>query len=170
MFVSVHGMWLILVVCFAAILIGASEAGFRLGRKAGSGTAENAESQLGVIESGVIEGGILAVLGLLLGFTMSMAVTRFEVRKQLVLDEANAIGTSYLRTSFFLPPRVRRLPTFSANMSLSGFNTQMSATTRIGSRPSGNKPHGCRMNFGLWPSLMGKKTQALSDRDYSCNL
>jgi hypothetical protein len=55
---------------------------------------------------GVVEGGILAVLGLLLGFTMSMAVTRFEVRKQLVLDEANAnaIGTSYLRTRLLPAP------------------------------------------------------------------
>jgi hypothetical protein len=53
---------------------------------------------------GVVEGGILAVLGLLLGFTMSMAVTRFEVRKQLVLEEANAIGTSYLRTQLLPAP------------------------------------------------------------------
>jgi hypothetical protein len=45
-----------------------------------------------------VEAGILGVLGLLLGFTMSMAVTRFEVRKQLVLEEANAIGTAHLRT------------------------------------------------------------------------
>jgi hypothetical protein len=43
-----------------------------------------------------VEGAILGSLGLLLGFTMSMAVTRFEVWKQLVLDEANAIGTCYL--------------------------------------------------------------------------
>ena len=75
MFVSAHGMRLILVVFFGAILAGASEAGFRLGRKAESRAAENTKSQLGVVE-----GGILAVLGLLLGFTMSMAVTRFEVR------------------------------------------------------------------------------------------
>src|SRR5580698_3216354 len=99
MFVSAHGMWLILVVAFAAILIGATEAGFRLGRKAESRTAESAKSRLGVVE-----GGILAVLGLLLGFTMSMAVTRFEVRKQLVLDEANAIQTSYLRTRLLPAP------------------------------------------------------------------
>jgi len=35
---------------------------------------------------------------------MSMAVTRFEVRKQLVLEEANAIGTSYLRTQLLPGP------------------------------------------------------------------
>jgi len=92
-------MWLIFVVFFGAILIAASEAGFRLARKAESRSAENAKSQLGAVE-----GGILALLGLLLGFTMSMAVTRFEVRKQLVLDEANAIQTSYLRTRLIPAP------------------------------------------------------------------
>ena len=92
-------MWLIFVVFFCAILIATSEAGFRLGRRAESRSAENAKSQLGAVE-----GGILALLGLLLGFTMSMAVTRFEVRKQLVLDEANAIQTSYLRTRLIPAP------------------------------------------------------------------
>ena len=33
-----------------------------------------------------------------------MAVSRFEVRKQLVLEEANAIGTSYLRTKLIQEP------------------------------------------------------------------
>jgi hypothetical protein len=99
MFASAHFMWLIFVVFFGAILIAASEAGFRLGRKAESRSAENAKSQLGAVE-----GGILALLGLLLGFTMSMAVTRFEVRKQLVLDEANAIQTSYLCTRLIPAP------------------------------------------------------------------
>ena len=71
----------------------------RSGLLAESRTTENTKSQLGVVE-----GGILAVLGLLLGFTMSMAVTRFEVRKQLVLDEANAIQTSYLRARLLPAP------------------------------------------------------------------
>jgi hypothetical protein len=99
MFLSAHGMRVILVLFFAAILAAASEVGFRLGRNAESRTAEKTKSQLGAIE-----GGILGVLALLLGFTMSMAVTRFEVRKQLVLEEANAIGTSYLRTQLLPAP------------------------------------------------------------------
>ena len=99
MFISAHSMWLILVVVFAAVLAGACEAGFRLGRNAESRSASHSKSQLGVVT-----GGILSILGLLLGFTMSMAVTRFEARKQLVLDEANAIGTSYLRTRLLPAP------------------------------------------------------------------
>lgn len=88
----------VMFVCFAAI-VAASEVGFHLGRKAASRTSDKTKSQLLVVE-----GGILAVLGLLLGFTMSMAVTRFEVRKVLVLEEANAIGTSYLRTQLLPAP------------------------------------------------------------------
>jgi hypothetical protein len=55
-------------------------------------------------QDSAFEGLILGVLALLLGFTMSMAVTRFEVRKHLVLEEANAIGTSYLRTQLLPAP------------------------------------------------------------------
>jgi hypothetical protein len=99
MFLPTHGTRVILVLFFAAILAAASEVGFRLGRNAESRTTEKTKSQLGAIE-----GGILGVLALLLGFTMSMAVTRFEVRKQLVLEEANAIGTSYLRTQLLPAP------------------------------------------------------------------
>ena len=81
------------------MLIFASDAGFRLGRRSRAKAAQLSKSELGAVE-----GGILALLGLLLGFTMSMAVARFEVRKDLVLDEANAIGTSYLRTRLLPAP------------------------------------------------------------------
>jgi hypothetical protein len=46
-----------------------------------------------------LESTILALLGLLLGFTFSMAVARFDTRKTLQIDEANDIGTLWLRTS-----------------------------------------------------------------------
>jgi hypothetical protein len=39
-------------------------------------------------------------LGLLLGFTFSMSVGRYETRRTLVLTEANSIGTTYLRAAF----------------------------------------------------------------------
>lgn len=74
------------------MLLAAAELSFRLGHYAESRFDEKTREQ-----TSVIAGSLLAVLGMLLGFTVSMAVTRFETRKQLVLDEANAIGTSYLR-------------------------------------------------------------------------
>ncbi len=42
-------------------------------------------------------GSILALFAFMLAFTFGMAATRFEARRQAVLDESNAIGTTYLR-------------------------------------------------------------------------
>jgi hypothetical protein len=52
---------------------------------------------------GTIEATLFALLGLLLAFTFSGAAARFDTRRQLVVDEANAIGTAYLRIDL-LPP------------------------------------------------------------------
>jgi hypothetical protein len=90
--------WIILFP-YLALMLAASEAGFRVGRKAALSTTEHLKAQ-----TSVVEGSLLGVLALLMGFTMSMAVSRFEVRKQLVLQEANAIGTAYLRTQLLPPP------------------------------------------------------------------
>jgi hypothetical protein len=84
---------------FFVLMIAAAEAGFHLGRKSEASTPDKAKSQISAVED-----GILGILALLLGFTMFMVVTRFEARKQLVLDEANAIGTSYLRTALLPTP------------------------------------------------------------------
>lgn len=45
-------------------------------------------------------GATLGLLAFLLAFTFGMAATRYDTRKQIVLKEANAIGTTYLRTDF----------------------------------------------------------------------
>jgi hypothetical protein len=44
-----------------------------------------------------VEGGVFALLGLLLAFTFSGAATRFDTRRQQIVEEANDIGTAYLR-------------------------------------------------------------------------
>ena len=48
----------------------------------------------------VIVGATLTLLGLLIGFTFSMATTRYDLRKSLEEEEANAIGTEYTRLDF----------------------------------------------------------------------
>jgi hypothetical protein len=47
--------------------------------------------------TGTIEAAVFALLGLLIAFTFSGAVSRFEARRHLIVEEANAIGTAYLR-------------------------------------------------------------------------
>jgi len=60
----------------------------------------------------VIQGATLTLLGLIIGFTFSMALDRYEQRKIYEEEEANAIGTEYVRAEL-LPAteaaRVQRL-------------------------------------------------------------
>jgi hypothetical protein len=46
---------------------------------------------------GVVQAAALTLLGLLIGFTFSMAINRYEQRKTYEEEEANAIGTEYVR-------------------------------------------------------------------------
>jgi hypothetical protein len=54
-------------------------------------------------ESTAIEGAIFALFGLLLAFTFSGAVGRYDTHRRFVVEEANDIGTAYLRLDL-LPP------------------------------------------------------------------
>jgi len=61
---------------------------------------------------GSLIGALLGLLAFMLAFTFGIAGSRFDTRRQLVLDEANAIGTTYLRAEFLPAPQrdeVRRL-------------------------------------------------------------
>ncbi|HEY6986617.1 MAG TPA: hypothetical protein VH375_11085 [Rhodanobacteraceae bacterium] len=51
-------------------------------------------------EYNVVQGATLTLLGLIIGFTFSMALNRYDQRKNLEEEEANAIGTEYLRVDF----------------------------------------------------------------------
>src|SRR5262245_31864993 len=50
-----------------------------------------------------IETSIYALLGLMIAFTFAGAASRFDARRALTVDEANAIGTAWLRLDL-LPP------------------------------------------------------------------
>jgi hypothetical protein len=52
---------------------------------------------------GSLEAAVFALLGLLIAFTFSGALTRFDLRRAQAVDEANAIGTAYLRVDL-VPP------------------------------------------------------------------
>jgi len=47
--------------------------------------------------AGLIDGAIFGLMGLLIAFTFSGAASRLDHRRDLVINEANAIGTAYLR-------------------------------------------------------------------------
>jgi hypothetical protein len=86
--------WRIFVVV-SVLLLGATELGFRLGLRL---YREKDDPRIGQISG--TQAAMLTLLGLLLGFTFALAEGRFETRRGLVIQEANAIGTTYLRASF----------------------------------------------------------------------
>lgn len=78
------------------LLFGAMELGFRLGSRVKRG---NPLPQLGAIQ-----GATLGLLGLLLGFAFAGAAGRFIDRQDVIVREANAIGTAYLRADLLAEP------------------------------------------------------------------
>ncbi|MEQ1773794.1 MAG: hypothetical protein ABL891_08425 [Burkholderiales bacterium] len=84
---------LLLLLIFLAGFLVAMEAGFRLGLRYSAVSGEPEKDH-----NSALQAAILGLLALLLGFTFLMAVSRFDTRKALVLDEANAIGTTFLRS------------------------------------------------------------------------
>ena len=63
------------------------------------------ESQHNVKESsGVLQGALLGFMGLVLAFGLSLALGRYESRRAAVVDDANTIGTAYLRAQSLAEP------------------------------------------------------------------
>ena len=54
---------------------------------------------------GVLQGALLGVVGLILAFGLSLAVGRYENRRAAVVDDANTIGTTYLRAQMLAEPQ-----------------------------------------------------------------
>jgi hypothetical protein len=74
-------------------------AGRRVGRRRLAREAEGGGQEGG----GALDAAVFALFGLLIAFTFSGASSRFDVRRDLIIQEANAIGTAYLRLDL-LPP------------------------------------------------------------------
>ena len=75
-----------------ALLLLANEVGYRIGRWRAVTRLEATESNLGMLTT-----GMLGLLAFTLGLTISIAESRYEARRDLVVTEANAIGTAWLR-------------------------------------------------------------------------
>ncbi|MDP2506258.1 hypothetical protein [Oceanobacter sp. 3_MG-2023] len=82
---------LIAVVLFLVIIV-FNEVGFVSGRYVQSRTDDEVKTLTGSIQA-----SILGLLALLLGFTFSMAMQRYDNRTMALIDEANTMGTAMLR-------------------------------------------------------------------------
>src|SRR3954470_9415774 len=87
-------------VLLFGVLLGATGLGTVLGRRVRHRSDTLKEP------FGVLQGALLGLVGLLLAFGLSLAVSRYEDRRANVVAEANAIGTTYLRAQT-LPEPIR---------------------------------------------------------------
>ena len=85
----------LITIALVAAMVLVAELGYRLGRRGRKTHDEPERTQIVSIQSVT-----LGLLALLLGFTFAMALSRFEYRKQMVVEESNAIGTAALRSQF----------------------------------------------------------------------
>ncbi len=90
--------WVIFVALFG-LIFSATEIGFQIGRRLRSSIDDASRS-----EYNTIQGAVLGLLALLLGFTFAMSVSRYQAGKELIIDESNAIGTTFLRARFLPEP------------------------------------------------------------------
>ena len=67
-----------------------------IGRRIGQRTIAR-EGVVGLTSAGSLETAVFAILGLLIAFAFAGALSRFDLRRSQIVDEANAIGTAYLR-------------------------------------------------------------------------
>lgn len=82
----------VIVVTLLGLMFTANETGFRLGRR-----RHKTETDLSHNISNIFKGSIFGLVALLLGFSFSATTSRYDLRQRIVLDQANAIGTCYLR-------------------------------------------------------------------------
>ncbi len=111
-----------------ALLFVALEIGFRAGRRAAGGPEAPSGGQVGTIQA-----ALLGLLGLLLAFSFAAAGGRFLDRQDLIVQEANAIGTAYLRADLLAEPHRAELRT--ALKDYTAYRVRLSEQIRAGIAP-----------------------------------
>jgi hypothetical protein len=91
-------LWAILGGTFILVMA-VVELGYRLGQWRHRRSEQEKETPVGAMV-----GAILGLLAFLLAFTFNLAASRYDLRRELLLDEANAIGTTYLRAAMVAEP------------------------------------------------------------------
>jgi hypothetical protein len=87
-------------VCLALLIMAACEIGFKIGNH----HYRKREDRDAPTSIGPMVGGLLGMLAFVLAFVFSMAAAQYDLRRQNVLAEANAIHTAYLRADLIDEP------------------------------------------------------------------
>jgi uncharacterized membrane protein YidH (DUF202 family) len=90
-----HYSLLTIFLVSVSVFLGASEIGYRIAARHEGRGNDNIST---------LESALIGMLALIIGFTFAMALSRFETRRDAVLNEANAIGTTALRARLLPDP------------------------------------------------------------------
>jgi hypothetical protein len=134
------------VVFWAALLV-AIAVGHRIGTWLRARHRTVASSELSTVQT-----ALLALLGLLLAFTYSFVASRWDARKQAVIDEADALGTAYLRTQFRSGPAADQLRALLREYTRSRIVTDEIARTHRQLQAA--LAHSQQVRNQLWPAAV----------------
>lgn len=87
-----------------AVVLLSIEGGFRLGRRRRRVAEDEKEAPVGAIVAAT-----LGLLGFVLAFTYGVAANRFDAGRRIIVDEANVVGTTYLRAGLLDDARRQRI-------------------------------------------------------------
>src|SRR5689334_19714245 len=93
--IPLWALWLIATALLWVLM----EAGYRAGKWRHAQHSDERDQPVGAMVA-----SILGLVALVLGFTFSLAASRFDARRMAVLEEANAIGTCHLRSRLLPEP------------------------------------------------------------------
>ena len=150
--------WLI-VAGLVVLTAPAAMIGYRAGR---SEEQDESERAFGVRTG--LKSTIFGLVALILGFTYSMTSSRFDDRQRIVLDEANSIGTCYLRAGLLSQVNARAHPRHAAPL-----HGRPHPAVRRGARPRRLPAQSAEMDAqldALWRSV---EASARSEPDVTRN-
>jgi hypothetical protein len=133
------------------------EIGFRIGRWYQKRTPGEQEGP-----TGALVGSILGLLAFLLAVTMGMAADRFDARRGLVLSEANAIGTTYLRAAFLPEPDLTEARTL-----LREYAPLRVTTTGEPARLAASLQRSAEIQNALWTQVEGLAADGANSETFS---
>lgn len=137
-----------LFVAILLVVLLSVECGYRLGKYRRSRHELEKEAPVGTMV-----GAVLGLLAFILAFTFGLAAARFDNKRQVLLDEANAIGTTYLRAGI-LPERSEQIRALLRDY----------VDTRLGAVRSGNIAEGIRQSESIQQKLWAE-AQAVGEKN-----
>jgi len=149
--VTLVGLFLHPVVVFLVSLVGLSMAAM-VGARLSKATGFDQERHK---DFGVILAAALTLLGLLIGFSFSMAVGRYDQRKNYEEAEANAIGTEYLRADLVAPADrdgIRDLLKKYTELRVRYYQAELGEVDAIDAQTN-------RLQGELWSAILGPAAQ-----------